>query len=130
MRAEPLARNRCVSSESGGGQPMRGGGSPTCACRYLEKGSDFLSRAQAKRIAQDQDQQGPLATLQELDYCVREFCRENQGMDVTKVLEAAERIVLELEEVGPETQGQQCVELRNHPRGATSVRTGEEESRF
>jgi hypothetical protein len=47
--------------------------------RYLEKGSDFLSRARAKRIAQDQDQL--LATLQELNYCVREFRREIQGMD-------------------------------------------------
>jgi hypothetical protein len=72
---------------------------------YLEKGSNFLSRAQAKRIAQGQDQQGPLVTLHELDYCVREFRRKSSGTDVTKVLEAVERMVIELEEEGPRDSG-------------------------
>ncbi len=44
--------------------------------------------------------------LQELYYCARAFHRKFPGTDVTKVLEAVERMVLELEDEGHETQDQ------------------------
>ncbi len=46
---------------------------------------------------------------------IRAFHRKNPGTDVTKVLEAVKRTVLELEKEGVKTQGQQCVELRKPP---------------
>jgi hypothetical protein len=39
---------------------------------------------------------------------IRAFHRKNPGTDMTKVLEAVERMVIELEEEGHETQGQRA----------------------
>ncbi len=47
----------------------------------------------------DRPSRDPLGTLlQVLYYCARKFRRENPGTDIIKVLEAFERIVIELEE--------------------------------
>ncbi len=64
-----------------------------------------------------------MVTLQELDYCVRKFHRKSPGTDVTKVLEAVERMVLELEKEGPRDSGtavrgtEEVLPARAHPVG-------------
>jgi hypothetical protein len=102
MRTELLARNHSVSSKSGGGQPMRGSGSP--------KSADTLRRARTSCLELKQNEQNGLyktktsrAPWRPSKSWIR---RENRGTDVTKVMEASKRTVLEVEDEGHETQGQ------------------------
>ncbi len=72
---------------------------------YLEKGSTSCLELKPNGLCNTKTSRDPLATLHELDYCVREFRRKSSGTDVTKVLEAVERMVIELEEEGPRDSG-------------------------